>query len=146
MRPLTATITATVALAAVLLGCGDGAVDEASAPLPVASGSAVPESTVSPRLGAAPGLDSATYEYFIPVGAGAAIAAGEPVEILPGSLRANVGETIRIINNDTRGHNVGPWYIGANETLTQQFTSTGSFEGLCSVHSSGAFVLEVVDA
>lgn len=68
------------------------------------------------------------------------------LDILPGSLTAKVGESIRIENNDRQGHSVGPWYVGPNEVLIQQFTSPGLFEGECTVHDSGRFILEVVEA
>ena len=87
--------------------------------------------------------ESATYEYVIPLGAGEALDAGEPLEILPGELIVQVGETIRIVNEDERGHNVGPWFVGANETVSQRFSSPGEFEGVCTVHPSGQLVLIV---
>ncbi len=101
---------------------------------------------------AGPGLSptevagAATYEYTIPAGAGEALDAGTPLEILPGELVTQVGETIRIVNEDDRGHNVGPWFVGANETLNQEFTSAGEFEGVCTVHPSGQLILVVEEA
>ncbi len=89
---------------------------------------------------------AATYEYTIPLGAGEALDAGEPLTILPGELETTVGETIRIVNEDDRGHNVGPWFVGANETMNQEFTSAGEFEGVCTVHPSGQLVLVVNEA
>jgi len=87
--------------------------------------------------------ESATYEYVIPLGAGDALDAGTPLEILPAELEVSVGESIRIINNDERGHNVGPFFVGAHETLSQRFSSAGEFAGVCTVHPSGEFVLVV---
>lgn len=84
-------------------------------------------------------------EYVIPVGAGEELDAGTPLEILPAELRVNVGDTIRIENLDDRGHTVGPFFVGANETLTQRFSTPGEFEGVCTVHPSGQLVL-IVDA
>ncbi len=88
-------------------------------------------------------VDAATYEYVIPLGAGEALDAGTPLEILPAELEVRVGETIRIVNDDDRGHSVGPFFVGAHETLTQQFSSPGEFVGICTVHPSGEFVLVV---
>ena len=99
-----------------------------------------------PRVGAALGVVDATYTFHIPLDAGAQMASGAVVDILPGSLDARVGESIRIVNDDRQGHTVGPWYVGPHETLTQEFTSAGVFEGQCTVHSSGEFVLQVTDA
>jgi plastocyanin len=89
--------------------------------------------------------DEATYEFVIPVGAGEALDAGTPLEILPGRLEVQVGETIRIVNEDDRGHLVGPFFVGAEETLTQRFSSSGEFVGVCTVHPSGEIVLVVQD-
>lgn len=87
--------------------------------------------------------DPATYEYVIPAGAGEALDAGKPLEILPGELVVTVGETIRVVNEDDRGHNVGPFFVGAGETLSQRFSSPGEFVGVCTVHPSGELVLVV---
>ena len=87
----------------------------------------------------------ADYEYVIPPGTGARFDAGETVDILPATLEVRVGEVLRIINQDEREHLVGPFYVGAGETLTQQFANEGDFTGICTVHPSGQFVLHVVD-
>jgi plastocyanin len=87
--------------------------------------------------------EAATYEYVIPAGAGEALDAGAPLEILPAKLEVQVGESIRIINEDNRGHSVGPFFVGANETLSQRFSSPGEFAGVCTVHPSGEFALVV---
>lgn len=88
-------------------------------------------------------VDVATYEFVIPAGAGEALDAGTPLEILPAELVVRVGETIRIVNEDDRGHSVGPFFVGAAETLTQRFSSPGEFVGVCTVHPSGQIVLTV---
>ena len=85
----------------------------------------------------------AEYAYVIPKGTGQRMDAGETVEILPGRLDVNVGETIRIVNEDDRGHFVGIFYVGAGETVTQRFASPGEFVGQCTVHPSGQLTLTV---
>jgi len=101
------------------------------------------DSSSEPAAEAIDAVDSATYEFVIPAGAGEALDAGTPLEILPGELDVRVGETIRIVNEDDRGHTVGPFFVGANETLTQRFSSPGEFVGVCTVHPSGQIVLVV---
>ena len=86
---------------------------------------------------------NADYEYLIPAGTGDRIEAGELVEILPAQLDVNVGEVIRIVNEDSRGHFVGIFYVGEGETVTQRFASPGEFQGACSVHPSGQLTLTV---
>ncbi len=102
------------------------------------------DDTTEPATEAIEAVDAATYEFVIPVGAGEALDAGSPLEILPAELEVRVGETIRIVNDDDRGHSVGPFFVGANETLTQRFSSPGEFVGVCTVHPSGQIVLTVV--
>jgi plastocyanin len=86
------------------------------------------------------------YDVVIPAGSGARIDAGEQLDILPGELVVRVGESIRIVNHDDRGHIVGIFYVGAGETLIQTFTTAGELSGDCSVHPSGRFTLKVVAA
>ena len=86
---------------------------------------------------------AATFEFLIPLGSGERLDAGEQLEIFPAELTAKVGDTIRIVNDDDRGHTVGPFFVGANETLSQRFASAGVFEGVCTVHPSGQVVLTV---
>ena len=86
------------------------------------------------------------YDYLIPPGTAGRIAAGELVEIVPAELEVQVGDVIRIVNNDTEDHVVGVFFVRSGETLTQQFNSVGVLEGACTVHPSGAFSLRVVEA
>jgi plastocyanin len=101
------------------------------------------DASPDPASEAVESVETATYEYVIPQGAGEALDAGTPLEILPAELEVRVGETIRIVNEDDRGHSVGPFFVGAHETLTQRFSSPGEFVGICTVHPSGEFVLVV---
>jgi plastocyanin len=86
---------------------------------------------------------AADWSYVIPAGTGERIDRGQPVDVLPAEIDARVGQVIRIVNEDSRGHLVGPFYVGARETLTQRFASPGSFTGRCSVHPSGDLRLVV---
>lgn len=85
------------------------------------------------------------FDFEIPAGTAARITAGQTVEIVPQELTVSVGDSIRIVNDDVRGHQVGVFYVGAGETLAQRFNSPGVLEGACTVHPSGAFVLNVLE-
>lgn len=122
-RPLRLAVGVAVVLGGVLAGCGNDS-DQPTTEVVVDS-------------------ETATFDYVIPAGAGEALDAGTPLEILPAELEVNVGDTIRIENQDDRGHAVGPFFVGANETLTQRFSTPGEFEGVCTVHPSGQLVLVV---
>lgn len=90
-----------------------------------------------------PTADTFDYDYDIPPGTGARFDAGEVVDIIPAQLEVKVGEVMRIVNRDERDHLIGPFFIGSGETLVQRFSAAGDFEGLCTVHPSGQFVLHV---
>ena len=85
----------------------------------------------------------ADYEFLIPAGTGAALDAGEDVEILPAELEVAVGEVIEIVNEDDRGHMVGPFWVGEGETLRQRFSTPGEYVGQCTVHPGGELILTV---
>ena len=89
------------------------------------------------------GVGTIDYSYTIPEGSGEAIDRGEPLDILPQSLEVQVGEVLELVNQDDRGHLIGPFFVGAGETLRQRFNAPGSFIGACTVHPSGEFVLTV---
>jgi plastocyanin len=65
------------------------------------------------------------------------------VEIIPDDLYVRVGQVLRIVNEDDRGHVIGAFYVASGETLRQRFASPGVLEGECSVHPSGSFTLTV---
>src|SRR5690606_40977580 len=65
-----------------------------------------------------PGEMTFDHDYVIPSGTGARLDAGEPVEMLPFILEARVGETLRIVNRDFRGHRIGLYYVGSGESVT----------------------------
>ncbi len=95
------------------------------------------------KLQGADSVVDADYHYVIPAGAGQAAIDGDPIEVLPGEMDVHVGDVIEIVNDDDRGHLVGPFFVGAGETMRQEFASPGVFEGVCSVHPSGQIVIKV---
>jgi hypothetical protein len=96
-----------------------------------------------------PGINAADpeavpdHDYLIPLGTGARLDTGERLEIIPADLEVRVGEVLRIVNEDDRGHVIGAFYVAAGETLRQRFASPGVLQGDCSVHPSGSFTLTV---
>jgi hypothetical protein len=85
------------------------------------------------------------HDYVIPLGTAERIEAGEQIEIVPAELVVEVGDALRIVNDDSSDHIVGVFFVAAGETLTQRFNSEAVLEGECSVHPSGAFTLRVVE-
>lgn len=97
----------------------------------------------TPEIGRADATVAADHEYHIPAGTGERLDQGELIEIIPAELEVRVGEVIRIVNDDDRGHVIGAFYVGAGETLSQRFSTPGELSGECSVHPSGSFTLTV---
>jgi len=85
----------------------------------------------------------ADYEYEIPPGTGGRTDAGEELDIFPLLLEVRVGESIRIVNNDDRDHLIGAFFVGAGETLTQEFVSSGVLTGECSIRPGSSFTVQV---
>lgn len=79
----------------------------------------------------------------VPAGTADRIAAGETVELLPATLEVAVGDRLEIVNDDDVVHEVGPYTVAPNQTLRQSFTSPGTLEGACSLHSSGSIRIVV---
>ncbi|MCZ7535775.1 MAG: hypothetical protein M5T61_07490 [Acidimicrobiia bacterium] len=77
-----------------------------------------------------------THEYTIPDGTGERIDDGEDVDIVPSRILLHVGDRFVVHNEDDREHVVGPYVIGAGESLEQQYTTPGLLRGLCTVHQS----------
>lgn len=101
------------------------------------------DDTESFALDDAAEASDADHAFVIPPGAGEAFDRGEPMEILPADLDVRVGEVLEIVNEDDRGHLIGPFFVGAGETLRQRFASPGEFIGICTVHPSGEITVTV---
>lgn len=86
---------------------------------------------------------AADHEFVIPPGSAARANAGEHLTIFPSRLEVQVGETIRIVNQDDRVQIVGPFAVAPGQTLTQRFSTPGEFVGECTTHPDSEFVLVV---
>ena len=95
------------------------------------------------KTGAAADAASYTFDYLIPLGSAARSKAGEHLLIFPSVLRAKVGDTVRIVNEDTEVHEVGPFTVAPGQTLTQSFISEGTYEGVCTTHPGSTFKVVV---
>jgi hypothetical protein len=116
------------------------------------SGIAVLLATREDRTGGNPTLevldaedDEVDYDYVIPAGTQDRKLRGEPVEIMPPSLDVEVGESIRIRNDDEAGAMVGIFYVGAGEVVSMRFTTPGTLTGACDVSPGGEFTINVAD-
>jgi len=97
--------------------------------------------------GVTPGDDDVStgvvHRFVVPLGTGDAVDRGEVVDVMPNRLEIKVGDAVEIVNEDDRGHNVGLFFVGEGETVSQVFPSVAEFADACSVSSSGEFTIIV---
>ena len=85
---------------------------------------------------AAPSSESLqTLRYLVPNGTGDRIDAGEDVTIIPKVLHIPIGTTIQIVNEDTRSHTVGGYYVRAGDTLDITYPRKGLYMNACSTNT-----------
>lgn len=114
------------AVAIVLVACGD-------------------ERTGEVRTSQLSSADQATYEFVVPFGTGNRLDGGEVIELMPAELNVKVGESIRILNRDTRDYMIGPFFVTAGQSLAMKFTHPGELSGVCVVGAGGEFVINVTE-
>ena len=85
------------------------------------------------------------YRIVIPDGTTAKIYAGEDPGIVPPEIHLTLGEKdiLVIQNNDIGGHDVAGFWVGAGETLRQEFKSEAVYQGECTIHPSSQIKIVV---
>lgn len=89
-----------------------------------------------------PARQGRTVLVDIPRGTGARIDRGERVNVIPQRLVAHAGDTLRVVNRDSRDHTVGPFFVSAGQTMETSLATPGTYTGACSLHPSSK--LEIV--
>jgi plastocyanin len=118
----------------------DGPVSSApvSAPSPARTGLLVAVAVVISVLAFMVGTiivsSGETVTFVIPAGTGAAIDNGESIEVIPATISVSVGDTLRLVNDDTRPHVVGPWTVMPGTEFSFTFDEAANFSGACSAH------------
>ena len=125
------TISAVFALTSLcgLAACGSNPVTSAT--------------TVRAGVGALGDDEVATYEYVVPYGTSVRIDQGQLVDIMPRLLEVKVNQSIRIRNRDGRDYTIGPFFVGAGQTLAMRFTHEGQLSGMCTMNPEGEFLIKV---
>lgn len=94
-----------------------------------------------PRGVAVDASTRADLEFTIPAGSSRA---GSSAPVLPSPLVLRVGQVIRIVNQDDIGYDLGTFYVGPHETITQRAAKVGSYTSACTLHPSGTITLTIV--
>jgi len=90
------------------------------------------------------GNAGADYEVVIAPGTAALADTGQEIEFFPPGFTMRVGQTLVIRNLDNTTATIGPFTVGAGETLTKRFTEPGVIEGYCSYTDGERSFFEVV--
>jgi plastocyanin len=91
--------------------------------------------------------NAAAHEYRITIPAGTAqrIAAGEDPAIVPAEIRLARGDILVIHNQDESGHQISDFWVGAGETIRQQFRQAGVYQGECTIHKDSQVQIIVTE-
>lgn|SRR5690606_34170110 len=87
--------------------------------------------------------DEYAYELIIPEGTAARLAAGEKIDLMPSRLTFEVGDTIRVKNEDVVDQSVGPYRVGAGQEFEVTFGAPGVYEGFCPLSTDNRYEIVV---
>lgn len=80
---------------------------------------------------------SRSYTFVVPPGTAAKQAQGVKVAIMPAVLHMKVGDHLVIHNHDVRLVTVGPYAVGAGQTIDQVMQFPSVVQGYCSLQPNG---------
>lgn len=84
-----------------------------------------------------------TMEFVVPEGTWAAVTAGEDIEIMPEVVELEVGDQLRIVNNDVETHILGPYTVRPGETFEVIYTVPGEYPGTCTANTAKSTVIKI---
>ncbi len=84
-------------------------------------------------------------EIVVPLGTTERLANGEDIELMPAELHFEVGDTLRIRNDDAVDQSVGPYRVAAGEEFELTFGSPGRFEGVCPLADGDRYLIVVTE-
>lgn len=94
---------------------------------------------VVPRVDRLKAIDDADVDldFEIPAGTNEPALAGDRPDLLPREIAMELGDVIRVRDDDVIGYDVGPFHVGAQETMIGRASAVGSYTSRCGLHSSG---------
>ena len=87
--------------------------------------------------------EPAEHVITIPAGTAARLEQGDDVNVIPANLDYRLRDVLVVINEDTAGHQIGPYVVGPGEQLETRFAEAATVEGFCSLHPSGRVTINV---
>lgn len=95
--------------------------------------------------GCADSRDPRTVEFVVPAGTAARLAAGEKVVVMPDRIELRVGDSLSIRNDDVVDQSVGPFFVGAGNTVKFTYGKAGTFEGYCALSEGERYEIIVTE-
>ncbi|MEN9936905.1 MAG: hypothetical protein RLZZ387_3484 [Chloroflexota bacterium] len=82
--------------------------------------------------------ESRQLVFTVPPGTAQRMAAGEEVSVLPGTIELDLSthDTLVIRNDDSAAVTIGPFKIEPGQRFVQRYTNPGTFDMMCTLHSS----------
>lgn len=93
--------------------------------------------------GACGGEDATTVEVVVPPGTQQRLDAGEEIDVMPSRIELQVGDTLRIRNDDVVDQSVGPYVVAAGQELRLTYNTPGRFEGYCPLSTGDRYEIIV---
>ncbi len=87
--------------------------------------------------------EGAEHMIVIPEGTAQRLDAGEDVELFPSELSFRLRDQLIVVNEDSVGHQVGPYRVEPGQRLEQRFSEVATLEGFCSLHPGGRLTISV---
>lgn len=81
--------------------------------------------------------ESVVHEFVIPDGTAVLLAEGQDVDIIPQTLKVQVGDKIKVRNEDSEFARLGIFDVRPGETVTMAFNTPGEMEGIIFSDDSG---------
>lgn len=84
-------------------------------------------------------------EIVVPLGTQERLDRGEDVVVMPSELRFQVGDTLRIRNDDVARQTVGPYEVPAGEQFELRYGKPGRYEGVCPLSEGDTYTIVVTE-
>lgn len=84
-------------------------------------------------------------ELVVPRGTMERLSRGEDVTIMPTTLEFEVGDTLRIRNDDVEAQAVGPYRVAAGDEFEVTFNAEGRFEGVCPLADGDRYEIVITE-
>lgn len=85
------------------------------------------------------------YEFVVPEGTQANLDSGQDVVIMPSRIELQIGDTLRIRNEDVVAQTVGPYWVPPRKEFEITYGSPGRYEGFCPLSKGSRYEIVVTE-